>query len=69
MKYLFATICFVTGWVAAVTATPVWIIKAIYELIKTDIGFWSIAFSNLGGWVVTLLIAVILFIAAYALAE
>ena len=38
----------IVGYIAAWSAWPLWIIHAIYEMVKTDLGFFTIVFSNLG---------------------
>tara|TARA_B100001105_G_C22042633_1_gene294692 strand:+ start:241 stop:459 length:219 start_codon:yes stop_codon:yes gene_type:complete len=40
------------GWLLLVTTTFLWTGHGIYQLIKTDIGFWTVVSTNLFGWIV-----------------
>lgn len=46
--YVIGVISMILGYVFAWTAWPLWIIHAIYEMVKTEQGFFTIVFSNLG---------------------
>lgn len=50
------------GIVGLWSASFLWAGHAIYELIKTDQGFFTIFFSNLGLWVVQMLLSWVLLI-------
>lgn len=38
----------VVGYIFTWVAWPIWITRAIYEMVKTDQGFFTIVFSNMG---------------------
>lgn len=48
MSQLIAFVLIVVGYIATWSAWPLWIIHAIYEMVKTELGFFTIVFSNLG---------------------
>ena len=50
----------VLGWVSLVTATFFWVGYSIYELVRTDAGFFSIVLPNVGFWVLQLIVGLIL---------
>lgn len=50
-------------------ATPVWIVKLIYDLVKTDDSFWFVLLSNTGCWVLTLVVGFILMWVGYLTVE
>lgn len=50
----------IIGWLLVVTSTFVWVGHGVYQLIKTDFGFWSILFTNGGFWLLQLIIGLLL---------
>lgn len=46
------------GWVLAATSSIIWAARGIYQLFKTDLGFWEILFSNGGFWLLQLVVGV-----------
>ena len=48
------------GWVGIITGNIFWIGHAIYELIKTDAGFFTIVLSNFGFWLLHMAISIVL---------
>ena len=47
------------GWLGVVTGNLFWIGHAIYQLVKTDMGFFTVLLSNLGFWVLHMLVSII----------
>ena len=48
MSHLVALGLIIVGYIAAWSAWPLWIVHAIYEMVRTELGFFTIVFSNLG---------------------
>lgn len=69
MKALLAFLSLVVGWLAAVTSTFIWVGYSIYELVKTNQGFFEIVIPNAGCWLLQIVIGVILISLASALAN
>ncbi len=65
MKNVSAILGIIFMFVGAIglwSASFLWVGHAIYELIKTDQGFFTIFLSNLGLWVVQMLLSWVLLI-------
>lgn len=60
MTALLAFLSLVIGWVAIVTSTFIWVGYSIWELVKTDQGFFEIVLPNTGCWVLQIVIGIIL---------
>ena len=54
------------GWAGIITGNIFWIGHAIYELIKTDAGFFAIVLSNLGFWLLHIAISIVLLLVGLA---
>ena len=54
------------GWVGIITGNIFWIGHAIYELIKTDAGFFTIVLSNFGFWLLHMAISIVLLLVGLA---
>lgn len=54
------TLVLVLGWILSVTSAFVWGGHGIYQLVKTDLSFWSVLFTNGGFWLLQLAIGVML---------
>tara|TARA_R110000851_G_scaffold271720_1_gene424358 strand:+ start:759 stop:971 length:213 start_codon:yes stop_codon:yes gene_type:complete len=57
MSTLLGAILVFLGWVGLVSATFMWGGYGIYQLVKTDIGFFSIILPCLGWWVLQMFIS------------
>lgn len=45
------------GWLGLVSGNLLWIGHGIYELVTKDEGFFSIFFTNLGWWVLHMIVS------------
>ena len=50
------------GWLGVVTGNLFWIGHAIYQLVKTDMGFFSILAVNFGWWLLHMAVSIILLV-------
>ena len=48
------------GWLGIVTGNIFWIGHAIYQLVKTDMGSFTIVLSNFGFWVLHMVLSIVL---------
>lgn len=65
MKYLMMLL----GWLGLISGNLFWIGHAIYELIKTDAGFFTIVLSNFGYWLLHMAVSIVLLVVGYYLLE
>ena len=54
------------GWLGIVTGNIFWIGHAIYQLVKTDAGFFTIVLSNFGFWLLHMVISIVLLLVGLA---
>ena len=54
------------GWLGIVTGNIFWIGHAIYQLVKTDMGFFTIVLSNFGFWLLHMAISIVLLLVGLA---
>lgn len=54
------------GWLGIVTGNIFWIGHAIYQLVKTDMGFFTIVLSNFGFWVLHMAVSIVLIVVGAA---
>lgn len=59
MAGFIAVVLMVIGWAATVTSTFIWVGYSIYQVIKTDLGFFEIVLPNAGFWLLQLVAGVI----------
>lgn len=55
-----AFLVIILGWLLLVTSTFVWVGHGIYQLVKTDLSFWSVLFTNGGFWLLQLIVGLLL---------
>ncbi len=55
-----AILAAILGWILLVSATFVWAGHGIYQLVKTDLSFWSVLFTNGGFWLLQLVTGLLL---------
>lgn len=48
------------GWLGIVTGNIFWIGHAIYQLVRTDMGFFTVVLSNFGFWVLHMAVSIVL---------
>ncbi|ASU03306.1 hypothetical protein [Pseudoalteromonas phage J2-1] len=49
------------GWLGLISGNLFWIGHAIYELVKTDQGFFTIVATNFGWWLLHMAVSILLF--------
>lgn len=59
LAFLLTCLVFIGG-VLAYSSAIIWFIHAIYQLIKTDIGFFTVVGLNLLGFVLQLVVGVVI---------
>jgi len=68
-QLIIGTILMVIGYLVVAASTFVWVAKAIYDFVKSDAGFWTIALTNFGMWVLTIVIGLFLLIVGKVLSD
>ncbi|AUR87481.1 TMhelix containing protein [Vibrio phage 1.101.O._10N.261.45.C6] len=48
------------GYILLISSTFIWVGHAIYQVVKTDLGFFSIALPNIGYWVLQIVVGIFL---------
>lgn len=54
------------AWLCFISGNVVWIGHALYELFKTDQGFFTVVLSNGFYWIIQMVVGVVLWISGYA---
>lgn len=57
------------GWLLLVSAQFTWIGHGIYQLIKTDLGFFTILFTNGGCWLLHMLVGMVFVFISFVIKE
>lgn len=65
--FVFGFISVISGFVAKL-ATPVFIVKFIYDVFVANVPFWTAAVSNGGWFIVTMLASILCFIVSATIA-
>lgn len=56
----------ILGWVLCISATLFWIGRSVWQLFKTDLGFFAIALPNFGFWILQIIVGIIFIIVGLA---
>jgi len=60
LRVLIASISLVLGGLLATTSTVIWVGYSIYEMVKTEQGFFEIVLPNAGYWLLQTVVGIIL---------
>lgn len=62
MKTIIGVIATFAGYIGLATATFIWAIKFLYDIFASHLDFWASAGSNLGMWLVQIVVSFIVIV-------